>query len=146
MLEKNHKRHDCLRYLLSPQMVQSHSKEVSRGWKSVTEWKQNVIGWRKNPINRDFCLYLPSKLLASLRCWTCLYMRHQLNGSRVAEQGWVTQGSQKQGIQLGEAEQSIFQVACFLGYENMCGKNTVRGKRWRETGSHGWKKPPTLPI
>ena len=46
-------------------------------------------------------------------------------GSRVVEQGWVTQGSQKQGTQLGEAEQSIFQVACFLGYENMCSKNTM---------------------
>lgn len=33
MLEENHKRHDCPRYLLSPRIVQSYSEQFSRAGK-----------------------------------------------------------------------------------------------------------------
>lgn len=45
MLEENHKRHDCLKNLLSPQIVRSHPEKFSGTGKPY--------GGRQNPINRE---------------------------------------------------------------------------------------------
>lgn len=51
--EENHKRHDCLRYLLSPQIVQFYSRSF--------QGLESVIDEGKTLLTGTFCLYLPSK-------------------------------------------------------------------------------------
>lgn len=66
MLEGNHKRHDCLRHLLSPQIVESYSGKVSG--------IASAIGWRQNHINRGLLSVSSVQTTGiSFRICTCVY-------------------------------------------------------------------------